>query len=267
MSSIDLNDPDERAAQVAEYVLGTLDEDASAELERALPNDPALRGELLFWREKLLGLGARVPEAEPTDALWSRIEAGMDGSAPAAFVSQGRPAASATASHAATATRTATPTAVASTAVRWWRRASVWQAVSAVATVACVALASVLIVDGQHTAPSGPRYLAVLQSPGDQRTGWVVEADTGGRLLLVPIGATAAVPAGRALQFWTKARDAAGPTSLGLVAGNQRVDMPVDRLPTLGDAQLFEITLEPDTGSPIGRPTGPILFVGSSFRL
>lgn len=255
MSSIDFSDPDERAAQVAEYVLGTLDANARAELEQAFPNDPALRGELLFWREKLLGLGARVPETEPTDALWSRIEAGMDDAAAVAPVSW------------TSTTDSPAATQPSSRSTPWWRRVAVWQGFSAAATVACVALASVLIVDRQHAVPSGPRYLAVLQSPGDQRTGWVVEADTGGRLLLVPIGATATVPAGRALQFWTKARDAAGPTSLGLVAGNQRVDMPVDRLPSLGDAQLFEITLEPAAGSPIGRPTGPILFVGSSFRL
>jgi anti-sigma-K factor RskA len=30
---------------------------------------------------------------------------------------------------------------------------------------------------------------------------------------------------------------------------------------------VFELTLEPATGSPIGWPTGPILFVGQTLRL
>jgi anti-sigma-K factor RskA len=41
----------------------------------------------------------------------------------------------------------------------------------------------------------------------------------------------------------------------------------VSRLPALGPQQLFEITLEPDGGSPIDRPTGPILFVGSTVAI
>jgi anti-sigma-K factor RskA len=31
--------------------------------------------------------------------------------------------------------------------------------------------------------------------------------------------------------------------------------------------QLFEITLEPKNGSPIGRPTGPILYIGRAVRM
>jgi anti-sigma-K factor RskA len=75
------------------------------------------------------------------------------------------------------------------------------------------------------------------------------------------------VPPGKALQFWTKAEGAAGPTSLGLVRAGQVTELPVATLPTLEARQLFELTLEPETGSPIGRPTGPILFVGRSVRL
>jgi anti-sigma-K factor RskA len=32
--------------------------------------------------------------------------------------------------------------------------------------------------------------------------------------------------------------------------------------PSIG--QLFEITLEPSSGSPTGRPTGPVLFKGNT---
>lgn len=36
----------------------------------------------------------------------------------------------------------------------------------------------------------------------------------------------------------------------------------IDRLPPPRANQLFEIMLEPYDGSPTGRPTGPILYVG-----
>ena len=70
-----------------------------------------------------------------------------------------------------------------------------------------------------------------------------------------------------ALQFWTKPGGASGPTSLGLVPGDRATVTPGSRLPGLGSNQLFEITLEPEAGSPIGRPTGPILAVGRAVRI
>jgi anti-sigma-K factor RskA len=35
----------------------------------------------------------------------------------------------------------------------------------------------------------------------------------------------------------------------------------------VGARQLFEITLEPENGSTMGRPTGPILYVGLTVAL
>ena len=80
-------------------------------------------------------------------------------------------------------------------------------------------------------------------------------------LRLEPLVATA-VPAQRALQLWTKADDWSGPVSLGLVKPGETVEVKLDKLPKIVPNQLFEITLEPQAGSPIGKPTGPILFIG-----
>jgi len=38
-------------------------------------------------------------------------------------------------------------------------------------------------------------------------------------------------------------------------------------LPGLADRTLFELTLEPEGGSPYNKPSGPILFVGKAVRL
>ena len=75
------------------------------------------------------------------------------------------------------------------------------------------------------------------------------------------------MPAERALQLWTKADGWSGPVSLGLVKPGQAVEVKLDKLPQVEPNQLFEITLEPRTGSPIGRPTGPILYIGRAVKM
>ncbi|WP_204309402.1 anti-sigma factor domain-containing protein, partial [Enterobacter cloacae] len=67
---------------------------------------------------------------------------------------------------------------------------------------------------------------------------------------------------GRALQLWTLWDQARGPVSLGVLPPGGSVRLPPERLGTIGSGQLFEITLEPEAGSPTGRPTGRILFIG-----
>ncbi|KQO56540.1 hypothetical protein ASF24_18755 [Methylobacterium sp. Leaf86] len=64
------------------------------------------------------------------------------------------------------------------------------------------------------------------------------------------------------MQLWTLWDQARGPVSLGVLPPGGAIRLPPERLEAIGDGQLFEITLEPEAGSPIGRPTGRILFIG-----
>jgi anti-sigma-K factor RskA len=111
-----------------------------------------------------------------------------------------------------------------------------------------------------------PRYLVVLVAPEDKAPGWVVQAGTEQSLRLIPLGVTE-VPQAKALQFWTKGKDWKGPVSLGLVQPGKPLDVQLKALPPLEPDQLFEITLEPEYGSPIGRPTGPILYIGRAVKV
>lgn len=239
---IDLNDADARDAAAGEFVLGTLDDADRAAFAAALAQDRALQAAVYAWQDRLLALSARAAPAAPTAQAWARIERTLEAAAPP----------------------TAQAGAVSSLAP-WWQALRLWQGVSAFAVAASILLAVLLV--SRPPEPAGTRWLAVLQSPQDRSTGWIVEVQAGGTLRLVPVGDSPPVPAGRALQFWTKPEDAAGPTSLGLVRAGQTLQMPVSRLPAVGARQLFEITLEPENGSPIGRPTGPILYVGSTVPL
>lgn len=239
---IDLRNDEERAAAAGEYVLGTLDADDHAAVAAALPQDAALRALVYAWQDRLLGLSARAAPAAPRGQLWQRIDIALNAAAPRAVP---KPAAQ----------------------VPWWQRLRLWQGVSALAVAASLLLGVLLVQRLAAPEPAGARYLAVLQSPDRQATGWVVELQAGGTLRLVPVADSSPVPADRALQFWTKAEGAEAPTSLGLVRAGQTFEMPASRLPAVGPRQLFEITLEPAAGSPIGRPTGPILFVGRTVAL
>ena len=239
---IDTRDPDDRSAAAGEYVLGTLSVEDRAFLDSELATDATLRTEVYAWQDRLLGLNARAAPATPSPFLWPRIDRSIDaGAAPRAV--PGRAQAT-------------TP---------WWQRLRVWQGISAIAVAASLFMATRLLLPPPDS--TGARFVAVLQSPDNQSTGWVVDLHSARGLRLVPVGDTGPVPPGRALQFWTKPEGAAGPTSLGLVRTGQTIELPVTRLPAVGAQQLFEITLEPENGSTIGRPTGPILYVGRTVAL
>ncbi len=238
------DDPDVRAA---EYVLGTLNAAERVEVERALGVDPALRSAVYAWQDRLLGLAAGVAPVEPASGAWAAIDARLVAGTATSRDTAGAGAGSSAAND------------------PQWRQLRRWQLGSAAGLAASLVLATALVL--QLRAPPQVRYVAVLQSPVDQADGWVVEATSGGALRLLPVATGAPVPAGKSLQFWTKAVGASAPTSLGLVRVGQGVELPASALPSLGPRQLFELTLEPATGSPIGRPTGPIVFVGRSVQL
>lgn len=241
-----------RSAVAGEYVLGTLSRAERAAFELELQREPSLLAELYRWQDRLLPLTARVPPMQPRAETWSAIEAAL--APPAAAIDAVRNVA-----------RGGVGVGASAAVLRRLRR---WQWIGSSALAASVMLAAVLGL--QMLAPSADapaRYLAVLQAPQDRSTGWIVEVTRGDRVRLIPVGAAAPVPAGKSLQFWTKAENAAGPTSLGLIAAGRTTELPAAVLPALGERQLFEITLEPEGGSTVGRPTGPVLFLGRTLRL
>lgn len=230
---------DDIDALASAYVLGTLSGARRREVQERLPSDAPLRGAVDAWEARLLPLTALVEPVEPTAALWTRIENALPR----------EPA------------RKATTT---SAWQQWWRSVNFWRAVAATGFVAA-SVAALLPSTGLF-APAAPQYMVVLVAPNGTAPGWVVQTSGRDTLRLVPLGTTA-VPEQRSLQFWTKADDWNAPVSLGLVQPGQPLEVKLDQLPPLVPNQLFEITLEPYAGSPTGRPTGPILYIGRAVKL
>jgi anti-sigma-K factor RskA len=234
MTSPSEDDTEELAG---EYVLGTLTGGERRRVELALPHEPSLRAAVAAWEARLLPLTSLAAPADPSPQLWNRVEASL-------ALARTAPAPA--------------PTA------RWWQRVGIWRALAAAGFAA--AAISVVVPRLPAPAPVAPRYMVVLAAPGDMAPGWIVQANAAGALKLVSLGATR-VPADRSLQLWTKAEGWKGPVSLGLVQPGQALDIALAGLPPLQPNQLFEITLEPKSGSPIGRPTGPILYIGRAVRM
>jgi len=233
-------DPGERAAMAAEYVIGTLPVAELADFEHALARDFELQREVYYWQDKLLPMTRMLKPEEPAAAVWTRIERS---------VTQQRQNASRSSPQAP-----------------WWQGLTFWRSGAFAASLLALVLAVQLLGPGRTPTTESARYYAVLQSPDNNSAGWIVEAAAGGKLRLIPLGTTTVAPQ-KALQFWTKPQGASGPTSLGLVPPDRVTEILVASLPALEREQLFELTLEPATGSPIGRPTGPILFVGRTVAM
>lgn len=248
-------DPNERSAEAGEYVLGTLNASERQAFESAMSGDDGLRREVYAWQDRLLGLTRRLQPVVVPPELWARIAARLNGTSQVVAV------------RVSSADGGAANDALWSS-VRFWR----WLSGGAVAAAVVM---SVLLVRTLVAPPDGidqaqvqaPRYLAVLQSPDNAATGWIVETVGTDAIRLVQVGEGAAIPEGKTMQFWTKPEGAKGPTSLGLVKPGQVVVVPKGQLPGLADRTLFELTLEPAGGSPYDKPSGPILFVGKAVRL
>ncbi len=252
---MNLADREDRTVACGEYVLGTLPVTDRAAFLARLSTDRELQDEVAFWQDRLLGLARRVRPQSPSAALWQGIEARLGGETQPAGAAAAPAGIGPSPVRAATSRRPAPPL---------WERLGFWQTFSGLGLAASLLLAFMLVA--RAPSPSPASYVAVLQS-SDQRAGWIVQASVGGPVKLVPLADLGTIPAGKSWQLWTKGKSASAPTSLGLVPGADALEVPRERLPYLGEEQLFEITLEPPDGSPTGRPTGPVLFLGKAQRI
>nr|WP_175204205.1 anti-sigma factor [Achromobacter ruhlandii] len=225
-----------------EYVLGTLPSARRREVEARLERDAALRAAVDRWEARLLPLADLATPIDPSPGLWPRIAATLD------------------AGQAVPAREPRRKRAALWDSLPFWRGAAVCGLAAALTLAVALSLRPV-------STPAATQYMVVLVAPQSQAPGWVIQAQAGRHdVQLVPIAAVQ-VPPDRALEFWTKADGWSAPVSLGLVKPGEPVRIPLDALPPLEPNQLFELTLEPATGSPIGRPTGPIQFIGRAVKV
>lgn len=248
--------PDNIDQLAGEYVLGTLAYARRLEVEQRMAAEAPLRAAVQRWQEQLLPLTTLAEPVEPSTQLWQRIESSLlaqSQSAPSVIEKKEPPSRQ-------PGDRAASP--------GWWSSLQLWRGLAGTGFAAAAVLAAVLVTRmGPLPAGGAPaQYVVVLVAPGSNAPGWVVQASGAQQLSLVPVG-QALVPPEKALQFWTKADAWNAPVSLGLVKPGETIRLPLDKLPPLQPNQLFELTLEPAGGSPTGKPTGPIQFIGRAVKV
>lgn len=216
-------DPDLRAA---EYVLGTLDANERADVEREIAVDPGMASQVWAWEQRLAPLLDGIPSVPPPP----RVRAALLQSLPSSLPKL--------------------PDQLAALR-RQMRR---WQITAAGAGLLAAGLALFVAV-GSRPEQDGGRYLAVVQS-GGALPALIVRVDTRtGTAQVRPVGAE--VPAGRNLELWYVGAE--GPKPLGLVGTAPRQVILPQGTPPDG---VIAVSVEPPGGSPTGQPTGPVVYTG-----
>ena len=237
------NTPEFERTLAAEYVLGLLDPQAQAEAERRLAHDPAFAREVEHGARALRrSTRRRMPCARRGSVVADRKRhRGAADSERHRTRHAARGSGTALAHCAPPRSRARSPRSL----------------------LAVVSIGSLQYA--RQEAARKPIYVAVLVSDPSKEPGAVVNAFADGRVEMIPL-TEINVPEGRALEIWTLWDRQVGPRSVGLLQRARATQLNLDNLPRTGENQLFEITLEPATGSPTGRPTGPVLFKGTTSR-
>lgn len=229
-----------REKLASEYVVGTLRGGARRRFETWLRDDAALRRSVAEWQDRLHPMAEFAPAAQPSPQVWQAIEKRLDlaRSAPARN-SFGR---------------------------RLLEDLRFWRGLGIASTALATILVTVLLVRQPETAMPNTSYVAMLADANAQPVA-VITGDMQHRRLTVKVVAQQNIAADKSLELWAIPKQGA-PRSLGLVAANGSITLPLPANATPESIPLLAISLEPKGGSPNPNgPTGPVLFKGAWLQV
>jgi anti-sigma-K factor RskA len=235
MSDDDTISPAESGRLVAaEYVLGVLGAEERREVERRLPQEPALAADVAFWEERLGGLADTIALVAPSPQTWSAIEAKL--AAPGA-----------------------------STAPGLWQSVAFWRAFAIGSMAVAAACIAALVYVGNLPSVRGP-LMATLGQPSGQPGFVATVSGDGSSLTIVPAALLTNDP--RAMELWLIPQGGR-PQSLGLIQPGRpiRLTIPPELAGSVAKDATLAVSLEPPGGSPTGQPTGPVIAAGSLLAL
>ena len=229
--------PQDRDLIAAEYVVGLLSAGEARAVEARALADPAMAASILAWQRRLEPLASAVPPQAPPPRVWARLEV-------AAGLRQ-EPARQAVPRH-----RPERLGAV-------WGSLAFWRGMVFVGFVCGAGLAFAVVAPKLLT--SEPAVAALLAS-GAAEPAFLVMVTKDGYATI--IAADPYAPPGRSLELWGLPEGASVPVSLGVLPTTGRLRMKA--LVPAGTQLL--VSSEPVGGSPIGAPTGPVLYAGRMVR-
>lgn len=243
-----LADPD---LQAGEYVLGVIEENERAGVERRAAEDPAFHAAIRLWERRLGPLHELIMPVAPAYTVWPQIATRLDaipqsvrenrgfGRAVAEMAEGGGPDAS-------------------GTLVRRLRR---WRTVAILAGAVAVSLAALLLADALRSIPPAQHWAGVLQAQS-ATPAIGLSLDLQSRSLTVR--PQAPPPEGQIYELWLLTGEPPSATALGRVRG-EAVLQP-DALRRLTRTQLrnatFAVSLAPTDGAPSNQPAGDFVLRG-----
>ncbi len=234
---MDYSRPELADRLAADYVSGTLRGAARRRLEALLPAHPVLRDAVHEWQDRLAPLSASINPQAPPPAVWTQIEARIDGRGERVTAMRAR---------------------------HWWQGLAFWRSVSAFATVAAV---SALLLLANPASVPAPIIVVLNAAPpaggggGSEVTtaSFVASISGDGRAVVTRPLVKVAMQNNGSLELWALPPKGAA-RSLGVIAADRATVVKRDKL--LDGTDALAVSLEPPGGSPTGAPTGPVLYVG-----
>ncbi|MEB0030111.1 anti-sigma factor [Undibacterium sp. RTI2.1] len=230
------NKPNLQQKLAAEYVLGTLRGGARRRFEGWLNRDAQLQQVVRQWEGNLLPMAEFAKTAQPATSVWQSLEKrlGLNQSAD-----------------------------------RWafWRNLredlAFWRGLGMFSTAMALVMVSVLLskqVD--QTLPPTNSYVATLSNDKSEPIA-VITGDIKHKQLIVHIVKAQNIAADKSLELWAVSK-AGTVKSLGLVADNGNITLPMPDNMNSDNVPLLAVTLEPKGGSGNPeKPSGPIIFKGN----
>ena len=218
----------------AEYVLGTLDPDMRRIVDERRSHEDGLNAAIAGWEKRLSPLNAHYRDEIPSRYLFPGIRARIEGA------------------------RIQADNIVEIDLLK--RKLTRWR-IGTFATGALAASLMVAVLVSDFATPVQDRQFVAVFHRDDTQPAFVMSIDLDTRAVIIrPVSAT--LPEGKTYQLWI-ASDQLGPApkSLGLL---ENASVPTTRSlgefdPALLRNATFGISLEPEGGSPTGRPTGPAI--------
>jgi anti-sigma-K factor RskA len=235
------DDGDRHNLRYAEYVLGVLDAEARAHVAREIAASDEAAASVELWHRRLAPLAVRLPEMVPSADVWARIQHALRWQA----------------------TREASPSAGPWSSLRLWR----WLGAGASAiAAACMVMLWVRLPRLPPPAPPGVLMVASIRQD-DGIADWTATVDLDRRQIIVVPATSTPIALDRSTQLWLIPAGQP-PTSMGVFKSNLVTVLPLSAtlLAQLGPTATLAVSVEPAGGSPVNRPTGPVIAKGALSR-
>jgi anti-sigma-K factor RskA len=231
-----MTDNEDIDALAGEYVIGTLDAEERTMVAARRLREPDLDNAILAWERRLAPLNEAVAAVPPREDLLAKILQRIDGKSESLLD--------------------------ASTVVHLRRRLEFWRATAIAASA--IAAGLILFVGVSRFSPTSkqPNLVAVLQKDASSPA-FLVTVNIDDRLMTVqPIAAEH--PAGKSYELWIVQDSLGAPKSLGVIDQGSTATRPTLAAykPDVIESATYAVSLEPEGGSPTGKPTGPVVFAG-----